>query len=35
MINQSLGSFVVNNGWNDLQAIRDEDNINFDTIREL
>ena len=37
MINQSLGSFVVNNGWHDLKAIMNGDagNINFDTIREL
>lgn len=37
MINQSLSSFVVNNGWHDLKAIMDGDagNVNFDTIREL
>lgn len=37
MLNQSLGSFIVNNGWHDLKAIMNGDagNINFDTIREL
>lgn len=37
MINQSLSSFVVNNGWHDLKAIMNGDagNVNFDTIREL
>ena len=37
MINQSLGSFIVNNGWHDLKAIMNGDagNINFDSIREL
>lgn len=37
MLNQSLGSFVVNNGWHDLKAIMNGDagNINFDTIKEL
>lgn len=37
MLNMSLGSFIVNNGWHDLKAIMDGDagNINFDTIREL
>lgn len=37
MLNQSLGSFIVNNSWHDLKAIMNGDagNINFDTIREL
>ena len=37
LINSSLGSFVVNNGWHDLLAIMNGDagNINFDSIREL
>ena len=37
MLNQSLGSFIVNNGWHDIKAIMNGDagNINFDTIREL
>ena len=37
MINMSLSSFVVNNGWHDLKAIKEGDagNINLDTIREL
>ena len=37
LINSSLGSFVVNNGWHDLSAIKrgEAGNINFDTIREL
>lgn len=37
MINQSLGSFIVNQGWNDLKAIKDGEsiNINFNSIREL
>lgn len=37
MLNMSLGSFIVNNGWHDLKAIMNGDagNINFDTIREL
>lgn len=29
----SLSSFVINNGWLDLQSIRDNGNINFDTIK--
>ena len=37
MLNMSLGSFIVNNGWHDLKAIINGDagNINFDTIKEL
>lgn len=37
MLNMSLGSFIVNNGWHDLKAIMNGDagNINFDSIREL
>lgn len=37
MLNMSLGSFIVNNGWHDLKAIMNGDagNINFDTIKEL
>ncbi len=37
MLNMSLGSFIVNNGWHDLKAIMDGDagNINFDSIKSL
>lgn len=35
MLKQSLSSFVVNNAWNDLEAIKngDKSNINFDAIK--
>ena len=37
MLNTSLGSFIVNNGWHDLEAIKNGDagNINFDNIKSL
>lgn len=37
LISQSLGSFIVNNAWLDLKALKEGDagNYNFDTIREL
>lgn len=37
LINQSLSSFVINQAWLDLQAIKDGDSINynFDTIKSL
>ena len=37
MLNMSLGSFIVNNGWYDLKAIMNGDagNINFDTVKML
>ena len=37
MLNMSLGSFIVNNGWHDLKAIMNGDagNINFDSIKSL
>ncbi len=37
LINQSLSSFIINQAWIDLQAIRDGDstNYNFDTIKAL
>lgn len=37
MLNMSLGSFIVNNGWCDLKAIMNGDagNINFDSIKSL
>lgn len=37
MLNMSLGSFIVNNGWYDLKAIMNGDagNMNFDSIRSL
>lgn len=35
MIQQSLSSFVVNNAWLDLQAIRDNSTVNYDTIKML
>lgn len=35
IINCSLASFIINNGWNDLEALKDGDtvNINFDAIK--
>ena len=37
MLNMSLGSFIVNNGWHDLKAIMNGDagNINFNSIKGL
>lgn len=37
LIKQSLSSFVINNAWLDLEAIRNGDsgNYNFDTVRAL
>lgn len=37
MLNMSLGSFIVNNGWHDLKAIMNGDagNVNFDSIKIL
>lgn len=37
LIKQSLSSFVINNAWLDLEAIRNGDsgNYNFDTVKEL
>lgn len=37
MLNMSLGSFIVNNGWHDLKAIMNGDagNVNFDSIKSL
>ena len=37
IIKQSLSSFVINNSWLDLEAIRNGDsgNYNFDTIKAL
>lgn len=37
IINCSLASFIVNNGWNDLKALKDGDNvnINYDNVRLL
>lgn len=37
MLNMSLGSFIVNNGWHDLKAIMNGEagNINFDSIKSL
>ena len=37
IINQSLSSFVINNAWLDLEALRngDSSNINFDTVRMI
>lgn len=37
MLNMSLGSFIVNNGWHDLKAIMNGDagNINFNSIKSL
>ena len=37
LINCSLSSFIINNGWLDLQAMREGKtmNINYDTMREL
>lgn len=37
MLNMSLGSFIVNNGWHDLKAIMtgDAGNVNFDSIKSL
>ena len=33
ILNCSLASFIINNGWNDLQALKDgEGNINYDAI---
>ena len=34
ILNCSLASFIINNGWNDLQALKDgEGNINYDAIK--
>lgn len=36
IINCSLASFIINNGWIDLQALKDGDgNINYDSIKLL
>lgn len=37
IICQSLSSFIINNAWEDLKAMKEGDtmNINYDTIREL
>ena len=37
LINQSLGSFIVNNGWHDLKAIIEGEggNINLDAVKLL
>lgn len=36
-INQSIASFVINNGWNELEALRDGKiiNINYNSIKQL
>ena len=35
IINCSLASFIVNQGWNDLKALKDGANINYDTVKLL
>lgn len=35
ILNQSLSSFVINNGWIDLEALKENGNINYDTIKML
>lgn len=37
IINQSLSSFIINNGWIDLEALKngDKGNINYDSIKLL
>ena len=36
IINCSLASFIINNGWNDLQALKDGGlNINLDSVKMI
>ncbi len=36
LLNCSLASFIINNGWNDLEALKNgEGNINYDNVRIL